>query len=96
MGRAGAADGGARHARQTRSVHVHAEAAPLKVFSRRPYTPNLRYLFSWNGNSPRAVARPEATTAALDGIGTTETTDMRGMGSPSEPLVARAARQHEK
>jgi hypothetical protein len=31
------------------------------------------------------------------GIGTTERADMRGMGSPSEPLVARAlaARQHE-
>jgi hypothetical protein len=44
---------------------------------------------------PREV--DEATTAALDGIGTTETTDdMRGMGSPSEPLLARAARQHEK
>jgi hypothetical protein len=36
MGRAGAADGGAR---PTRPVHVHAEAAPFKVFSRRPYAP---------------------------------------------------------
>jgi hypothetical protein len=26
-------------------VTVHAEAAPSKVCSRRPYTPNLRYLF---------------------------------------------------
>ncbi len=31
--------------RPTRPVHVHAEAAPLEVFRRRPYTPNLRYLF---------------------------------------------------
>ncbi len=41
MGRAGAADGGPRHPRQTRSVHVHAEAAPLEALqqarSRRPY-----------------------------------------------------------
>jgi hypothetical protein len=43
----------------------------------------------------------EVTTAALDAMmrlrfmPQTET-EMRGMGSPLEPFVARAARQHEK
>ena len=93
MGRAGAADGGPRPPRPTRPVHVRAEAAPLKVFRRRPYTPNLRYLFQSNGISPCAVARPPTALAAAD----SEAQPLRrSLNLETETLVTLVVVQHQR